>query len=94
MLGTKGQGGVVAGKSVSHHHRHSTSPRTELWRLYSDTGITEMGFAMVAYGDPGVTEIGCAIGSVYSRDPRVDRLSSDHIMYLAVSYIILSYNEL
>ena len=48
----------VAGKSVSHHHRHSAWHRTERWRVYGDTGITEVDWAM---------------GSIHLRDPRVDR---------------------
>jgi len=48
----------VAGKSVSHYHRHSAWQRTERWRVYGDTGMTEVDWA---------------IGSIYLRDPRVDR---------------------
>ena len=48
----------VAGKSVSHHHRHSAWQRTERWRVYRDTGMTEVDWAT---------------GSIYLRDPRADR---------------------
>jgi len=73
--GDKGQNANdgVAGKSVSHHHRHSAWQRTERRRVCGDTGMTEMGWATGAYGDAGVTEMGCATGSIYSGDPGVDR---------------------
>jgi len=45
--------GAVAGKSVSHHHRHSAWRRTELRRVYKDTGMMETDWAMGAYGDQG-----------------------------------------
>jgi len=35
----------VAGKSVSHHHSHSAWQRTERWRVYGDTGMTEVDWA-------------------------------------------------
>jgi hypothetical protein len=50
---TKGQGGVVAGKSVSHHHCHSAWQKTELQLVYGDTGMMETDWAMGAYGDLG-----------------------------------------
>jgi hypothetical protein len=53
VLRTKGQGGVVAGKSVSHHHRHSGWQRTELRRVYGDTGMMETDWATGVYGDQG-----------------------------------------
>jgi len=58
-LHTMGQGGVVAAKSVSHHHHHhhSASKTTKQRRVYEDTGITEMGWAMGAYGDTRVREM-------------------------------------
>jgi hypothetical protein len=70
VLCTKGQGGVVAGKSVSHHHRHSAWQRTERWRVCGDTGMTEMSWAT---------------GSIYSGDPGVDRshLVSSHLIILS-----------
>jgi hypothetical protein len=43
----------VAGKSVSHHHRHSAWQRTELRRVYGDTGMMETDWATGAYGDQG-----------------------------------------
>ena len=48
----------VAGISVSHHHRHSAWQRTERWRVYGDTGMTEVDWAT---------------GSIYLRDAGVDR---------------------
>jgi len=63
----------VAGKSVSHHHRHSAWQRTELRRVNGDTGMTEMDWATGADGDSGVTEMDRATGSTYSEDPGVDR---------------------
>jgi len=42
VLRTKGQGGVVAGKSVSHHHRLSAWQKTERRQVYGDTGMMEM----------------------------------------------------
>jgi hypothetical protein len=50
---TKGQGGVVPGKSMSHHHRHSAWQRTELWQEYGDTGMMETDRATGAYRDHG-----------------------------------------
>jgi len=35
----------VAGKSVSHHHRHSAWQRTERRRVYGDTGMMETDWA-------------------------------------------------
>jgi hypothetical protein len=59
----------VAGKSVSHRHRHSAWQRTERWQVYGSTGMTEVDRAM---------------GSIYLRDPGVDR---HHL-------ILLSYQEI
>jgi len=56
VLRTKGQGGVVAGKSVSHPTATQLG-RGERRRVYGDTGMTEMDWATGAYGDTGVTEI-------------------------------------
>jgi hypothetical protein len=53
VLRTKGQGGVVAGKSVSHHHRQAAWQRTELPLVYGDTGMMETAWATGAYGDQG-----------------------------------------
>jgi hypothetical protein len=53
VLRTHGQGGVVAGKSISHHNRHSAWQRTELRRVYGDTGMMETDRATGAYGNPG-----------------------------------------
>jgi len=53
VLRKKGQGGVVAGTSVSHHHRHSACQRTELRRVYTDPGMMETDWATGAYGDQG-----------------------------------------
>jgi len=41
----------VAGKSVSHHHRHSDWQRTEPRRVYGDKGMTETHSVTRAYGD-------------------------------------------
>jgi len=49
VLRTMGQGGVVAGKSISHHHLHSAWQRTELQRVYGDTGMTELDWATWAH---------------------------------------------
>jgi hypothetical protein len=43
----------VAGKSVSHHNRHSAWHRTELRRVYRDTGMMETDCVTGAYGDQG-----------------------------------------
>jgi len=43
----------AAGKSVSHNHRHSAWQRTELRRVYGDTGMMEKDWAMGAYGVQG-----------------------------------------
>jgi hypothetical protein len=77
----------VAGKTVSHHHRHSASQKTELQRVYGDTGMTEMYWGTGAVGDPGVTEMYGATGSIYSGDSGVARLSS----HLTSSYHTTNY---
>ena len=46
-------GDVVVGKSVSHHHRHSAWQRTELRRVYGDTGMMETDCATGAYANQG-----------------------------------------
>ena len=74
VLRTKGQGGVAAGKSISHHHHHSAWQWTERWQVCGDSGMTEMSCATGEYGDAGATEMGRATGSIYSEDPGVDRL--------------------
>jgi hypothetical protein len=53
VLRTKGQGEVVAGKSVSYNHSHSAWQRTELQRMYGDTGMMETDWVTGAYGDKG-----------------------------------------
>ena len=53
MLRTQGQGGVVAGKSVSHDRHQSTWQRTELRRVYGDTRMMETDWVTGAYGDTG-----------------------------------------
>jgi len=60
------------GKSFSHHHRHSAWQRTELRRVYGDTGITEMN---------GAT------GSIYSGDPGVDSILS-HLIIQRITHSI------
>ena len=57
----------VAGKYVSHHHRHSSWTRIEQRQVYGDMGMTEMDWAT------GVKEMDAATGSIYSGDPGVDR---------------------
>jgi hypothetical protein len=75
--------GVVAGKSVSHHHRHSAWQRTERRRMYGDTGMTEMDWAT------GVTEMDGATGSIYSGDPGVDRSCiSYHLIIQRITHSI------
>jgi hypothetical protein len=46
--------------------------RPERWQVYGDTGITEMVWAMAVEADARVMDMGCAMGSIYSGDPRVD----------------------
>jgi hypothetical protein len=54
VLRRNGEGGVVKGKSVSHHHhRCSAWQWTELPRVYGDTGKMENDWATRAYGDQG-----------------------------------------
>jgi len=66
----------VAGKSFSHHHRHSAWQRAELHRVYGQTGMTGMEWVTGADGDTGVTEMDGATWSIYSQHPGVDSLSS------------------
>jgi len=47
----------VAGKSVSHHHRHTAWQMTEQRWVFRDTGMIAMDWATGAYGDTGVTKI-------------------------------------
>ena len=82
---------VVAGNPFSHYHRNSAWQRAELRRVYGDTGMTEMDWATGADGYTGATEMDGATGSIYSGDPWVDRLSSQHLIS---SHLISSYNEL
>jgi len=46
VLRRKTQGAVVAGKSGSHHHRHSAQQRTEGRRVYGNTSMMEKNWAM------------------------------------------------
>jgi hypothetical protein len=39
--------------SFPYHHRHSAWQRTELRRVYGDTGMMETDWATGAYGDQG-----------------------------------------
>jgi hypothetical protein len=64
VLRTQSQGGVVEGKSISHHRSHSPWQSTQQRRVYGDTGMTVIDRAM---------------GSIYSGDPGVDRTSSYQI---------------
>ena len=53
VLPTMGQGGVVEGKSVSYHHRHSAWQRTELRWVYGNTQMMVMDWVTGAYRDQG-----------------------------------------
>jgi hypothetical protein len=44
---------AVVGISVSHYHCQSAWQRTELRRVYGDTGMMKTDWARVAYGDQG-----------------------------------------
>jgi len=77
----------VAGQSVSNHLRHWACRRTVLWRVYGDTGMTEMNRVMGADGDPGVMEMNGAMASIYSGDPEVDSISSCTIYHLIIQRI-------
>jgi hypothetical protein len=77
VLRTKGQGGVV----------HSAWQRTELRRVYGDTGMMETDWATGAYGDTGVAVMDGVTGGIYSGDTGVDSLH--RILYL-VSYHLIS----
>jgi hypothetical protein len=46
---------------VSQRHFHSACKRTKLRCGYRDTGMTDMGWATVAYRAVRVTEMGCAM---------------------------------
>jgi hypothetical protein len=85
VLHTMGRGGVVAGKSVSHHQCHSSLQRIELQWVYNDTGMARMDCAMGADGDTGKTEMDCAMRRMYSGDPGVYRLAT----HLISSHIFL-----
>jgi hypothetical protein len=67
VLCTNGQGGVVAGKSVSHHHhRCSAWQSTESGEEYGDTGVMETGWATAGerrYRDDGdaLGKGGCSV---------------------------------
>ena len=74
MHRTKGQGGVVAAKSVSHHHHQSTWQRTELRRVYGDERMMDMDCATGAKGDTRVAEMDGVTGGIYWGGPGVDRL--------------------
>ena len=58
--GTKGQGGVVVGISVSHHHCNSAWQRTERQRAYGDTGTIENDWATA--GVRGCRDDGAGLG--------------------------------
>jgi hypothetical protein len=87
VLCTKGQGGVVARKSVSHHHRQSAWQTIELQRVYGDKGMMEADWVTGTYGDTGVAEMDEVTGGIYSGDSGVDSLH--RILYL-VSYHLIS----
>jgi hypothetical protein len=45
--------GVVVGKSISHHHRHSAWQKTELQWVYGDTGMMVRDCATVVFSNQG-----------------------------------------
>jgi hypothetical protein len=59
----------VVGQYVSRYHRHLAGQRTERWQVYRDAEMTEVDWAT---------------GSIYLRDPGIDRL---HL-------ILLSFKEI
>jgi len=87
---------VVAGKSVSHHHHHHSAwQRTELRRVYLDTGMMETDWATGAYGDTGVAEMDGVTGGIYSRDPgEIACIASCILSRIISSHLISLYNEL
>ena len=88
VLHRKGQEGVVAGKSVSYHHHQSAWQRTELRRVYRDTGMMETDWVTEGYGDTGMAEIDRVTGDICSGHPGVDSLHG-------ISYYFISlYKEL
>jgi len=101
VLRTKGQGGVVAEKSVAHHHCHTASQRTALRRVDWDTGITETVWLMGAYGDSWFAEMDGVTVSIYLGVPGVDRLnrilyhltSSCHIQRITHSIIHIVWSH-
>ena len=78
----------MAGKSVSHHHRHSAWQRTELQPVYGDTGLTEIDCATGADRNTGVMKMDRATGSIYLGDPKVD---TSELAPQIVSYLIPSH---
>jgi hypothetical protein len=59
----------VAGKSVSHHHRHSAWQRTELRLGYGDTGMMQTGWPTGANRDTGVAEMDGVTGAYSGETP-------------------------
>jgi len=90
---TKGQEGVVARESVSHHHRHSVLQSTELLQVYADTGMTQMNTVTGAHGYAWLTMMGCATGSIYSWDPAVNIIASCTISHLVSSDRTINYTS-
>ena len=91
----------MAGKSVSHHHRHSA------WQREAGGGRTEIqGYRRWTerrrvYGDTGVTEMDRATGSIYSGDCGVERhhlIPSHHTtkytLYLSQLLVSLALSEI
>lgn len=66
--------------------------RGERWLHFGETGMMEMGWAIVSFRNAEVTEMGCMTWCMYLVDRGVDRfqVASHH----AVSQIILLCNEL
>ena len=90
MLRTKGQGGVVAVKSISHHHHQSTWQGTELRLVYGNTRMTETDWARGVYRDTGVAEMDGVTGGIYSGDPGVDSLHRI-LDLISLSYYTTNY---
>jgi len=79
--------GIMAGKSISHHHCKSAWQRTELQRVYAGTGMTETDWETGVYWDTGVAEMDGVMGGIYSGNPGVDSLH--RILYLISSHLII-----
>jgi hypothetical protein len=93
---TQGQGGVVAGESVSDHYQHTAWERgpTEGVQRYCNVGD---GLGEGAYSEAGVTAVGYLPVSISSGDSGVDCIASCNLyrrLHPILSLIILLYNQL